>query len=96
MENRNLSDRLIRDRPFWMIDQHRVNDILHNLSTPHTLLDANRFPNGNMLNMYWTVIQNDVVVAHANWNTGYMEKQIMLEQAGLWYLNGYTASEVTK
>eukprot|EP00546_Thalassionema_frauenfeldii_P015846 CAMPEP_0178915602 /NCGR_PEP_ID=MMETSP0786-20121207/12114_1 /TAXON_ID=186022 /ORGANISM="Thalassionema frauenfeldii, Strain CCMP 1798" /LENGTH=272 /DNA_ID=CAMNT_0020588723 /DNA_START=316 /DNA_END=1131 /DNA_ORIENTATION=+ len=85
--NRKLIQDVITIPPFWWIDQSRVNTVLHNQSTPHVLLDANLFPNGYMIRTFiennQTSAQNNVIVAHANWNVGSAEKRSMLESLGL-------------
>ena len=86
LQNVNLTNDLISVPPFWHIDQARVNTRLYNQSIPHTVLDAFKFPNGNMLNHYLEEIKDDMVVAHANWNNKWEEKRDMLKKAGLWYL----------
>jgi Nucleotide-diphospho-sugar transferase len=90
--NRKLADDMITTLPFWWNDQSRVNWLLHNRSTPHTLLNADEFPNGHMMNNYWDKIQDKVVIAHANWNSKYSEKQERLAKAGLWFLDNNTTT----
>jgi len=94
--NRKLIHDIITIPPFWWIDQSRVNTVMHNQSTPHVLLKADQFPNGNIIkNFQHRIVLNGstnltnkelVVIAHANWNVGSQEKQTMLESIGLWYL----------
>ena len=72
--------------PFWHIDQARINQRMQNHSTPHTVLDAYKFPNGFMALKHPSELV-DIVVLHANWNDKRHEKVDMLENAGLWYLN---------
>mmetsp|Transcript_10379 Transcript_10379/g.24926 ORF Transcript_10379/g.24926 Transcript_10379/m.24926 type:complete len:450 (+) Transcript_10379:166-1515(+) len=85
--NRQLIDDMITTVPFWWVDQARVNWLLHNRSTPHTLLDAELFPNGNMMNHFWDKIEDKAVMIHANWNSKYSEKQQMLAKGRVWFLN---------
>lgn len=70
--------------PFWHIDQARVNQRMQNHSTPHTLLDAYRFPNGNMFQIHLKDLV-DVVALHANWNENLPAKVDMLQKMKLWY-----------
>ena len=85
--NRQLIDDMITTLPFWWVDQARVNWLLHNRSTPHTLLNSELFPNGNMMNHFWDKIQDKAVMIHANWNSKYSEKQAMLAKGRVWFLN---------
>ena len=54
--------------------------------TPHALLDARVFPNGNMLLRHFDELGDGVVAFHANYNDGRGEKEGMLRKMGLWYL----------
>jgi len=85
-QNLDLIQDILTVPPFWHIDQSRVNTRMYNRSTPHTLLDAYKFPNGKM---YLDQLDKltDIVVFHANWNDKLHEKQKMLQKIGLWFLD---------
>lgn len=85
-QNMKLIDDIINIPPFWHVDQARVNRMLYDQKSPHTLLDAFKFPNGAMLNRFFKDL-DDIVVLHANWNSKRIEKEEMLQRAGLWFLN---------
>ncbi|KAL7525133.1 hypothetical protein ACHAXR_002897 [Thalassiosira sp. AJA248-18] len=89
-QNLDLINDIITVPPFWHVDQARVNARMHNRSTPHTLLDAFNFPNGNMLNNFFHRL-DDIVVFHANFNDKQYQKEEMLSKAGLWFLNATEA-----
>ena len=64
---------------------------MHNRSTPHTLLDAFKFPNGFMHNAHLDEL-DEAVVFHANWNSKRAEKEKMLRDMSLWLLPNETTS----
>ena len=76
--------------PFWHIDQSRVNAMIKNRSTPYSLLDSYKFPQGNrIMGRYEKGVDTlaDTVVAHANWNDKFGEKEALLRKMGLWFLD---------
>jgi hypothetical protein len=77
--NLRLADDLIRIPPFWHVDEARVNVLMKERGTPHALLDARVFPNGNKLD-------DGAVALRANCNDGRGGKEGMLRKMGLWYL----------
>lgn len=85
-QNFEVIEDVIKVPPFWHIGQSRVNTRMHNHSTPHTLLDKYRFPNGHMFLEHFDML-TDIVVFHANWNDSRDKKVGMLQKAGLWYLD---------
>jgi len=89
--NLDLIQDIITVPPFWHVDQARVNARMHNRSTPHTLLDVHRFPNGAQASYHFDEL-TDAVVLHANWNSKREEKEEMLRKMGLWLLPNETAS----
>jgi hypothetical protein len=56
-----------------------VNVLMKERGTPHALLDARVFPNGNKLD-------DGAVALRANCNDGWGGKEGMLRKMGLWYL----------
>ena len=75
---------------FWHVDQARVNSRMQNRSTPYSLLDSYKFPSGNLINgRYKNGVDTlaDAVVAHANWNSKFGEKETMLRKMGQWFLD---------
>ena len=54
--------------------------------TPHALLDARVFPNGNMLLGHFDELDDGAVALRANYNDGRGGKEGMLRKMGLRYL----------
>jgi hypothetical protein len=88
LSNIQLINDIITIPPFWYIDQSRVNFMMENQSTPHALLSTLEFPNGQMfLHHKDLLIMDNIVVFHANYNSKQGEKENMLREMGLWFLD---------
>ena len=84
--NLRLADDLIRIPPFWHVDEARVNVLMKERGTPHALLDARVFPNGNMLLRHFDELDDGAVALRANYNNGRGGEEGMLRKMGLRYL----------
>ena len=88
LSNIQLIHDIITIPPFWHIDQSRVNFMLENHSTPHQLLSTLQFPNGQMFLHHRDMLNmSNIVVFHANYNSKQGEKENMLREMGLWFLD---------
>jgi hypothetical protein len=86
--NIQLINDIITIPPFWYIDQSRVNFMMENHTTPHALLSTFEFPNGQMFLHHRDILNMDNIVAfHANYNSKQGEKENMLREMGLWFLD---------
>ena len=84
--NLRLVNDIITVPPFWHIDQARVNLIMLERGTPHTILDEYKFPNGHMFLEHFDELDDEVVAFHANYNDRQGQKEGMLRKMGLWHL----------
>lgn len=86
--NLQLIQDIITIPPFWHIDQSRVNFMLEHHSTPHQLLSTLHFPNGQMFLHHKDILNmSNIVVFHANYNSKQDEKEHMLREMELWFLD---------